>query len=85
MLNNVFLIVISVTTLPTKGLVGKHFTTRALTSASGQSVIVQQNENIYELTCEVEVGPRCSWKILPLKLPQKVTSSVMMTLDDYTC
>ena len=82
MLNNVFLIVISVKQLPTYGLAGKHFNTRALTSASGQGVIVQQNENLYELNCEV---PECSWKPLPRKLTQGVTSAVMMTLEDYTC
>ena len=55
----------------------------AVTSPSGQGVIVQHDEHFYELQCQVD---GCSWTILPQKLKQKVQGAVVFTLPGkYTC
>ena len=55
----------------------------AVTSESGQSVIVQHEKYFYELMCDTSV---CSWKILPQQLSPGVRHSVMMTLPpNYNC
>ena len=55
---------------------------RAVTSASGQGAIVQHNEYLYELKCEIS---GCSWSILAQNLDLGVQLAVMMTLPpDYT-
>ena len=56
---------------------------RAVTSLSGKGAIVQHEEYLYDLSCEVS---GCSWSILPGKLEQKVKYAAMMTLPNgYNC
>ena len=54
----------------------------AVTSASGQGVVVQFYEHFYELACKIG---SCSWTILPQILHQGVTKAVMMTLPSGYC
>ena len=55
----------------------------AVSSVSGQGVIVQMLEHFYELSYQ---GNEYSWSILPQKLTDAVNFPVIMTLpDDYTC
>ena len=54
-----------------------------MTSESGQGAVIQYNQDIYELNCEIS---GFSWRILPQKLSPGVIGAVMMTLPiDYTC
>ena len=56
---------------------------RAVTSESGKGAVLQHNQRLYELTCEIS---GCSWRILPQELSPGVLNAVMMTLpSDYTC
>jgi len=67
-----------ITGLPTDNVDSNLFYgARAVTSASGQGVIVQHKEHFYELTCEVS---GCNWRILPNQLNPGVYDAVMMTL-----
>ena len=56
---------------------------RALTSADGQGVILQYDEHLIELQCQVS---GCSWTILQQKLRQSVRGAVVFALpEEYTC
>ena len=75
----------SVAKLPTNhvGEVRKFDGARAVTSESGHGAVIQQNQQLYELTCEIN---GCSWRVLPQKLSPGVLNAVMMTLPSaYTC
>ena len=76
------LIVISVESLPTD-YVGKiKFNgARVVTSTSGQGAILQHDEHLYELRCNIE---ECSWTILPQKLKQSVTFATLLALPPGT-
>ena len=50
---------------------------RALTSPSGQGVIVQHGAYLYEYECNI---PQCEWKILPQTLAQSVEKAVVLAL-----
>ena len=54
---------------------------RAVTSPSGQGVILQHSEYFYELRCETK---ECSWTILPQKLKQDVSSAILLALPPGT-
>ena len=54
---------------------------RAVTSPSGQGVILQHNEYFYELRCETK---ECSWTILPQKLKQSVVVATLLALPPGT-
>ena len=51
--------------------------TRAVTSPSGQGVIVQHNAYLYELECDI---PQCQWKILPTTLQKYVEYATVLAL-----
>lgn len=71
-----FLIVISVASLPTD--YEDNFNgAKAVTSPSGKGAIVQHQEHLYELKCEVS---GCSWTILPQKLKQGVEKAILLAL-----
>jgi len=56
---------------------------RAITIPSGQGVIVQHNEHIYQLECQKS---GCSWSILKQNLRQSVRHAVLFALpEEYTC
>ena len=54
---------------------------RAVTSPSGQGVILQHNKHFYELRCEIK---ECSWTILPQKLKQSVVVATLLALPPGT-
>ena len=54
---------------------------RAVTSSSGQGAILQHNEHLYELRCNIE---ECSWTILPQKLKQSVRHTTLFALPPGT-
>ena len=79
----IFLNVIPVANLPTDHVDDQLLAVRAVTSESGQGAIIQYNQELYELNCEIS---GFSWRILPQKLSPGVIGAVMMTLPiDYTC
>ena len=59
----------------------KFYGARAVTSPSGQGVILQHNKHFYELRCEIK---ECSWTILPQKLKQDVSSAILLALPPGT-
>ena len=71
-------IFITVASLPTDHVdEGKFWGARAVTSPSGQGVIVQHGAYLYELECNI---PQCKWKILPLTLKQSVKLATVLAL-----
>ena len=54
---------------------------RAVTSPSGQGAILQHNEHLYELRCNIE---ECSWTNLPQKLKQSVRYATLFALPTGT-
>ena len=73
---------ISVESLPTDYVNRYKFEgARAVTSPSGQGVILQYNEYFYELRCETK---ECSWTILPQKLKQGVKHAILLALPPGT-
>ena len=50
---------------------------RAVTSPSGQGVIVQVFDNLYELNCDIS---SCSWTILPQRLKKGVIFATLLAL-----
>ena len=54
---------------------------RAVTSPSGQGAILQHNEHLYELRCNID---ECSWTILPQKLKQSVYNAILLALPPGT-
>ena len=73
---------ISVESLPTDYVDRFKFRgAQAVTSPSGQEVIVQHNEHLYMLTCEVT---GCIWTILPQKLWKSVYWATLLALPAGT-
>ena len=69
---------ISVESLPTDYVNRHKFEgARAVTSPSGQGAILQHNEHLYELRCNIQ---KCSWTILPQKLKQSVRWATLLAL-----
>ena len=54
---------------------------RAVTSPSGQGVIVQASDNLYELNCDIS---GCSWTTLPQKLKKGVCFATLLALPPGT-
>ena len=73
---------ISVESLPTDYVNEvKFWGARAVTSPSGQGAILQHNEHLYELRCNID---KCSWTILPQKLSQSVYHATLFALPPGT-
>ena len=50
---------------------------RAVTSPSGQGVIVQYRAFFYELECNIQ---ECKWKILPQTLEKNASGAIVVAL-----
>jgi hypothetical protein len=79
-LNDFLLVILVDSPIPTN-YTTDFYGARAITSPSGNGVIVQKDEHLYEFTCKVE---SCAWTILPQKLKQSVWYATLLALPPGT-
>ena len=60
----------------------KFWGARAVTSPSGQGVIVQHGAYLYELECNI---PQCKWKILAQTLQKSTLATVLALPPGVGC